>query len=222
MQNRPGRDNRNFHESSRSHVHGKRSGQRTEFITLDSTGCSACWKCMEACSSMVFGRVNLPFHKHALVENPGMCSGCLACVDTCESGAIKPTGEPEKSSKGMHGGPAAYEPSKHDAGRLNKRGVASFVMLWSVILLVPSGVMLHGTDGSFSTLRHGLMTVHNFSALMFALAAACHIVMNRNVIKNYITGRMRGSGRPGREMFLSLAIVFGITGFFLMHVFHAH
>ncbi len=222
MRKNPDSRTGNFYNSEKPAVQRKRSLQHTEFITLDSSRCAACWKCMEACSSMVLGRVNLPFHKHALVENPGMCNGCLACADTCGLGAIQPAGVMKKSSQGIHEGSSSNEPSKHDVNRLNKRGVASLVMLWSMILLVPSGIMLHGTDGSFSVLRHGLMTVHNFSAMVFAAAAACHIAMNWKAIKNYIAGRVRISGRPGREMMLSLVIVFGTVGFFLMHVFHAH
>ena len=72
----------------------KRNNRRqakTKYILLDTGKCEACWKCIEACSNNVFGRVNLPWHKHALIIKSGNCTGCSRCIKTCEFNAISKT-----------------------------------------------------------------------------------------------------------------------------------
>jgi len=61
---------------------------KTKYILLDTGKCEACWKCMEVCSNNVFGRVNLPWHKHALIIDSDNCTGCSKCVKACEFNAI--------------------------------------------------------------------------------------------------------------------------------------
>jgi uncharacterized Fe-S center protein len=60
----------------------------TEFVTLDSHACQACWDCVEACSSKVLGKVNLPWHKHAKIRAEADCTGCLKCIKVCATGAL--------------------------------------------------------------------------------------------------------------------------------------
>lgn len=62
--------------------------QETAHIILDRQICQACWKCVDNCPKKVFGKVNLPFHKHAIVVNPDDCIGCKKCVKGCECGAL--------------------------------------------------------------------------------------------------------------------------------------
>lgn len=62
---------------------------RTPFVELNTEKCKACWKCIEACPSGVMGKVDLPWHKHILFENPASCSGCFECINECDSGAVK-------------------------------------------------------------------------------------------------------------------------------------
>ena len=61
---------------------------KTKYILLDTGKCEACWKCIEVCSNNVFGRVNLPWHKHALIIDSDNCTGCSKCVKACEFNAI--------------------------------------------------------------------------------------------------------------------------------------
>ena len=61
---------------------------RTAFVNLDTRKCIACWMCIAKCLNNVIGRVNLPWHKHALIINGSNCTGCLKCLDVCESKAI--------------------------------------------------------------------------------------------------------------------------------------
>jgi 2-oxoglutarate ferredoxin oxidoreductase subunit delta len=60
----------------------------TKYIQLDTRKCEACWKCMDACPNNVIERVNLPWHKHALLINRDQCTGCVKCVKACEYDAI--------------------------------------------------------------------------------------------------------------------------------------
>jgi 2-oxoglutarate ferredoxin oxidoreductase subunit delta len=66
----------------------KREQARTNYIQLDTGKCEACWECIEVCSNKVFGRVNLPWHKHALIIGSVNCTGCLKCIKACRFNAI--------------------------------------------------------------------------------------------------------------------------------------
>lgn len=61
---------------------------KTRFVELDTHLCRACWKCIAACKRRVFGKVDLPFHKHARIVNPAKCKGCNKCVQACQTGAL--------------------------------------------------------------------------------------------------------------------------------------
>ena len=65
-----------------------RGQAKTNNILLDTRKCEACWKCMEVCPNNVIGRVNLPWHKHALIRNIDKCTGCSKCVKACKFNAI--------------------------------------------------------------------------------------------------------------------------------------
>lgn len=57
------------------------------FVKLDTHRCKACWKCLEVCPHQVIGKVDLPWHKHALIINADRCSGCLTCLKICSCGS---------------------------------------------------------------------------------------------------------------------------------------
>ncbi len=65
-----------------------RSHTLTPFIHLDTSKCKACWKCLHNCPKLVIDKVDMPWHKHALISNPEACSGCLKCVRICEYNAF--------------------------------------------------------------------------------------------------------------------------------------
>ena len=75
---------KNNMETSRNN----RRQAKTKYIQLDTKKCEACWKCMEVCPNNVFGRINLPWHKHVKLKNISDCTGCLKCVNVCASNAI--------------------------------------------------------------------------------------------------------------------------------------
>lgn len=60
----------------------------TEYVVLDTSFCQACWKCMNVCGNDVFGKINLPWHKHIRFVNIHACVGCMKCVKVCEVKAI--------------------------------------------------------------------------------------------------------------------------------------
>ncbi|HVN49378.1 MAG TPA: 4Fe-4S dicluster domain-containing protein [Bacteroidota bacterium] len=55
----------------------------TPFVQLDTKKCKACWTCIENCSQQIINKVDLPWHKHALIVEPDACIGCLNCVNIC-------------------------------------------------------------------------------------------------------------------------------------------
>lgn len=66
----------------------RREHTATAFVMLDTKKCKACWECQHACPNHVIGRINLPWHKHALFVNSGLCVGCMKCVKVCKAGAM--------------------------------------------------------------------------------------------------------------------------------------
>ncbi|RJP66329.1 MAG: ferredoxin family protein [Ignavibacteriales bacterium] len=62
--------------------------QSTKYILLDTHKCRACWNCVNKCSKKVIGKINLFFHKHAVIKNPVECTGCLNCLKACSVSAI--------------------------------------------------------------------------------------------------------------------------------------
>jgi NAD-dependent dihydropyrimidine dehydrogenase PreA subunit len=60
----------------------------TAFIRLDTSACTACWKCYDACHKHVLGKIKFFGHKHIKIASAELCAGCLKCVKVCASGAI--------------------------------------------------------------------------------------------------------------------------------------
>jgi len=65
-----------------------RNNTLPRFINVNTGNCKACWKCMEICQNMVFGKIDFLGHRHIKVSNPENCTGCLKCVKSCSYGAI--------------------------------------------------------------------------------------------------------------------------------------
>ena len=64
-----------------------REHKRTSSIQLNTGNCKACSKCIEACPNQVIGKIDLPWHKHAIIIDPNSCCGCLNCIKICSYGA---------------------------------------------------------------------------------------------------------------------------------------
>ena len=60
----------------------------TEAIQVDTSKCTACGACAEACSHSVLKVRGPRFHRHIRIVSPDDCRGCLLCVRACPEGAI--------------------------------------------------------------------------------------------------------------------------------------
>ena len=65
---------------------------QTEYLDIDKDKCTACGKCIEACSRQVLKIVGIKFlinHRHISVARHEECIGCLSCVEACPENAIQ-------------------------------------------------------------------------------------------------------------------------------------
>ena len=62
----------------------------TDYISLNTSRCQACWACVQACPHHVFGKVDFRFHRHAYIDQAKNCRGCLRCLKACPNQAIVP------------------------------------------------------------------------------------------------------------------------------------
>ncbi len=124
------------------------------YIRLDTSRCKACWKCVQVCPQGVFGKVDILFHRHALIKRMENCKGCLLCLNSCPNQAILAVEEPTtpllvKTTMPAHG------MHKHTGRRwLNIALVFSLVM---TILSLPSGAhAIHASAGIFMLIGCGI------------------------------------------------------------------
>lgn len=104
---------------------------------------------------------------------------------------------------------------------MNKRALASLTLVFSVILLIPSGILLHANNEAAFQLRHALMTWHNAAAFLFVLAASAHVYLNRQAIWNYAQAKAAGLPKLKKELLLAAGLTFGSVALALLHVLHA-
>jgi Pyruvate/2-oxoacid:ferredoxin oxidoreductase delta subunit len=66
------------------------TGKHTKslYVKLNTRKCKACLRCSENCPEQIIGKVDLTWHKHALIIEPHRCSGCLKCVEVCRYDAF--------------------------------------------------------------------------------------------------------------------------------------
>ena len=60
----------------------------TPFVTLDRSRCEACWECIDVCPESVLGKIDVWFHRHAVVRDGDRCRGCRRCIKVCAAGAL--------------------------------------------------------------------------------------------------------------------------------------
>jgi 2-oxoglutarate ferredoxin oxidoreductase subunit delta len=106
-----------------------RKHTRTPFIQLDTKKCKACWECIKICSNQVISKVDIPWHKHALIVEPDACTGCLKCVSICQYNAY-----------------SISEGAKQKTEKISKRTFYNFLidnlLLISGLMIIFSGLAL--------------------------------------------------------------------------------
>lgn len=99
-----------------------RKNTRTQFIRLDTKKCKTCWICIKNCTNQVIGKVDLSFHKHALIVRQDACTGCFNCLTVCQFNAY-----------------SKIDRAKQETYRLRKRTMNNFLIN---ILLIISGLLI--------------------------------------------------------------------------------
>ena len=104
---------------------------------------------------------------------------------------------------------------------VNRRALTSVAMLFSFVWLPPSGIALHLTESaSFQPVRHALMALHNISALLFLVAAAFHLGLNRKAMAQYLVSKAAEYRTVRKEAVIVALVVTMIIVFFASHAFH--
>ncbi len=101
----------------------------------------------------------------------------------------------------------------------NKRAFLSVALAASGLVLPISGYMNHLLQFAPLTVeRHFWMSLHNGSAILFAVCAILHIVLNWKSLRLYL--RRAGTVMISREAFAALALLLAFVGLISSHAFH--
>jgi ferredoxin len=188
-----------------------RGQAKTNYILLDSRKCEACWKCMEVCPNNVIGRVNLPWHKHALIIKRDNCIGCSKCIKACKFNAITKVITNNDKEKSQKKNP-------------HKRLIINAGSFFSGFLAVFSGFLIqvsyhmgqHGTidvnkmvlDVNYS----GWTDIHKISILLLSVFMTFHIVQHWTWYKTVIKKKLIAKNK--QVIILSTVFIFvAITGY---------
>lgn len=183
----------------------------TNYIVLDTRRCEACWKCMEICPNNVIGRVNLPWHKHALIIKHDNCTGCSKCIKACEFNAITKVITKNDKKKPQ---------KKNTYKRLIINAGAFFTGFFSVF----SGFLI---QFSFHMGQHGTIdinkrvldinysewtVIHKISILLLSVFMIFHIIKHWNW---YTTIIKKNLIRKNKQVFIltTVFVLVAITGY---------
>lgn len=187
----------------------RRRRNATQFVTLDTSRCQACWQCVEECHRKVIGKVSILYHRHVVITDAGACGGCLKCVRTCAHGAFT-----ANTDKNKGGGMEVTTKQRS----FNTRAFVAVVLLASGALLPVSGIMNHQLQMEPITMtRHFWMAVHNMSAVLFTVACVTHCTLNWKPIVRHLHSTARAM--LTKEATVALALVIAVVGLFARHAF---
>jgi len=183
----------------------------TKYIQLDTRKCKACWKCVEACDKNVFGRINLPWHKHVVIVRCNNCTGCLKCMKTCEHNAISKIKTAEFNDNSRKG-----------------RSVSRFIINLSLLLIgfvvVFSGFLI---QFSYHVGHHGMIDmnkmvygisysgwtmIHKISIILISFLVVCHLVQHWKWCKTVVTKKLLTKNKQ----VITLSVIFlivALTGY---------
>lgn len=186
----------------------KKEHTSTMYVMLDTKKCEGCWKCLNVCTKHVIGRINLPWHKHALFINGNECIGCMQCVKSCETGAIN-----RRTNK------------LRDCTMNKKRNqfIVNIGLFIFGIITMFSGMLIqvkyhignHGnitiTNSVFGISYPSWSIIHKVSILLLSLMVIFHVHHHRKWYKVVITKKPHFKSRQILIMSL-LFILVAITG----------
>lgn len=209
---------------NRKHTH-------TAYIQLDTRKCQACWKCIENCANEVISKVDFQWHRHALIADPGACTGCLSCIDICPHGAYTTIDE-------------AKQETEKQRNKIFYRFLINNLLLFFSIMTTLSGLVLqagfhmgglHGSHGeihdipsrsaNYEQIREidpykivwgfnysDWSSIHKFSIVFFSLFMIYHFYIHWKWYTTVVSGRL--IIRNLQVMTLSvLFLLVAITGF---------
>jgi len=190
----------------------------TPFVKLDTHKCKACWKCMTDCPDKVIGKVDLPWHKHVLLLEPGKCTGCNKCIKGCEFGAL--TRNPTTSE--------LRESSHNHAKSRNRNAFFKFVLNISLVIaalaMVFSGFMI---QFNYHMGHHGLIAamekvwgldyyqwsgLHKISVVLISALVIIHLFWHYQWFKTMITKKLIARNRQV-ILFLLIFLFTAFTGY---------
>ena len=178
----------------------------TKYIQLDTGKCEACWKCVEACDNNVMGRVNLPWHKHAIIVRSNNCTGCLKCMKICVHNAI-----------------SKIQATEHN-GNSHKGRSAFRLIINLALILIGSVVVFSGflIQLSYHIGHHGVIdinkmvynisysdwtTIHKISIILMSVLVACHINQHWKWYKTVVTKSLTAKNKQ----VITLSVLFFIV-----------
>ncbi len=194
----------------RTNING--SGRATtKYIQLETRKCEACWKCVEACDKNVFGRINLPWHKHAVIVRSNNCTGCLKCKKACEHNAISKIQTAELNDNSRK-------------GRSASRFIINFSLLLIGFVVVFSGFLIqfsyhvghHGMIDMnkmvYSISYSGWTMIHKISIILISFLVVCHISQHWKWYKTVVLKRLIAKNKQ----VITLSVIFlivALTGY---------
>jgi len=166
---------------------------------------------METCRNNVIGRINLPWHKHAVIVQRERCTGCLKCVNACSVQAICTNGD--AGQKGPVTGKSHTSRLIINLGLL----IVGFAAVYSGFLIQFSYHVGH--HGSIDTAKvvysmnySGWTVIHKVSIVLMSVMAAGHIIQHRKWYRSVITKNLI----RGKKQTLFLSLIFllvALTGY---------
>jgi ferredoxin len=183
----------------------------TKYIQLNTRKCKACWKCVEICDKNVIGRINLPWHKHAVIVRSNNCAGCLKCMKACEHNAISKIQTTELNDNSRKGRPAS-------------RFLVNFGLLLIGFFVVFSGFLIqfnyhvghHGMidmDKMVSGISYSAWTmIHKISIILISFLVVCHIGQHWKWYRTIVIKRLIAKNKQ----VITLSVIFlivALTGY---------
>jgi 2-oxoglutarate ferredoxin oxidoreductase subunit delta len=213
----------------------------TKYIILDTSKCRACWECIESCPNNVINKIDLPWHKHAIVADPGKCTGCLKCVKTCQYQAYSKTGASNRQTA------AQQTVGPQTGGQPVSKFIINNLLLLFGLLTIVSGLalqlgfhvgggmghagrqMIHLQVLNYEQIRnisaksvlglgyHDWSVFHKYVVVFFSLLAIYHIYKHWKFYKAIIIHHLVGSSSciAGMSVLFIITAVTGLVSWFI-------